>query len=73
MLTPFQGSACRLLLAGLVIAAVVAPQRATAQKLSDRPITIIVPYTPGTGIDILARTVGQEISTRWGQPVIVEN
>jgi len=46
---------------------------AAAQKLSDRPITIIVPYSPGTGPDILARLIGEEIQTRWGQPVAVDN
>ena len=44
-----------------------------AQKLSDRPITIIVPYSPGTGPDILARLIGEEIQQRWGQPVTVDN
>src|ERR1043166_5466439 len=38
-----------------------------------RPITIIVPYSPGTGIDILARTLGNELSQAWGQPVVVDN
>ncbi len=38
-----------------------------------RPITIIVPYSPGTGIDILARTLGHELSQKWGQPVVVDN
>src|SRR4029077_13712265 len=38
-----------------------------------RPITIIVPYTPGTGIDILARALGGELASRWGQPVVVDN
>ena len=46
---------------------------ASAQKLSDRPITIIVPYSPGTGPDILARLIGEEIQLRWGQPVAVDN
>jgi tripartite-type tricarboxylate transporter receptor subunit TctC len=46
---------------------------AAAQKLSDRPITIIVPYSPGTGPDILARLIGEEIQQRWGQPVVVDN
>jgi tripartite-type tricarboxylate transporter receptor subunit TctC len=46
---------------------------ALAQKLSDRPITIIVPYSPGTGPDILARLVGEEIQARWGQPVAIDN
>jgi tripartite-type tricarboxylate transporter receptor subunit TctC len=38
-----------------------------------RPITIIVPYSPGTGIDILARALGNELSQKWGQPVVVDN
>jgi tripartite-type tricarboxylate transporter receptor subunit TctC len=46
---------------------------AAAQKLSDRPITIIVPYSPGTGPDILARLIGEDIQQRWGQPVAVDN
>ena len=44
-----------------------------AQRLSERTITIVVPFTPGTGIDILARLLGEEIHKRWGQSVIIEN
>jgi tripartite-type tricarboxylate transporter receptor subunit TctC len=43
------------------------------QSYPSRPITLIVPYTPGTGIDIIARTAGPKISERWGQPVVVDN
>lgn len=38
-----------------------------------KPIRIIVGYTAGGGTDILARVVGQKLSTELGQPVIVEN
>ncbi len=38
-----------------------------------RPIRIIVPFTPGTGIDILARTLGPKIADRWNAAVVVEN
>src|SRR3954470_10263492 len=38
-----------------------------------RPITIIVPYSPGTGIDILARALGNELSQKWSQPVVIDN
>jgi tripartite-type tricarboxylate transporter receptor subunit TctC len=52
----------------------VAPAvRVFAQGLSDRPIAIVVPFTPGTGIDILARLVGEHIRQRWNQPIVVEN
>jgi tripartite-type tricarboxylate transporter receptor subunit TctC len=38
-----------------------------------RPVRLIVPQTPGGASDALARIVGQKLSERWGQPVIVEN
>jgi tripartite-type tricarboxylate transporter receptor subunit TctC len=63
------------LLAGVValVLAASAGGTAHAEGLSTRPITIIVPFTPGTGIDILARTVGEQLKQLWGQPVVVEN
>ena len=39
----------------------------------NRPIRVIVPYTPGTGIDILARVVGQKLSDRLKLAVVVDN
>lgn len=44
-----------------------------ASQTPGRAITIVVPYTAGTGPDILARTIGEELQQRWGQPVVVEN
>ena len=49
------------------------PRPLAAEKLSERPITIVVPFTAGTGIDILARILGEELQQRWGQPVTIEN
>jgi tripartite-type tricarboxylate transporter receptor subunit TctC len=46
---------------------------AHAQGLSDRTITIVVPYTAGTGIDFCARVIGEELHQRWAQTVVVEN
>jgi tripartite-type tricarboxylate transporter receptor subunit TctC len=57
----------------LIIAALALPVSASAQPYPSRPITLVVPYTPGTGIDIIARTVGPKISERWGQPVVIDN
>jgi tripartite-type tricarboxylate transporter receptor subunit TctC len=48
------------------------PSAAPAQQ-SGRVITIIVPFTPGSGPDILARLIGEEIQARWSQPVVVDN
>ncbi|HEY2338100.1 MAG TPA: tripartite tricarboxylate transporter substrate binding protein [Burkholderiales bacterium] len=38
-----------------------------------RPVTLVVPFSPGTGIDILARVLQPKLQERWKQPVIVEN
>ena len=37
------------------------------------PLKLIVPFTPGTGIDIVARTVGPRLGQRLNRPVVVEN
>src|ERR1043165_746279 len=55
------------------LAALLLFLNAAAAQTPGRPITIIVPYSPGTGIDILARTLGTELSGKWGQPVVIEN
>jgi tripartite-type tricarboxylate transporter receptor subunit TctC len=39
----------------------------------DRPITFVVPYTPGTGIDMIARQLAARLPKKLGQPVVVEN
>src|ERR671936_1128109 len=44
-----------------------------AQPFPSRPVTLIVPFSPGTGIDILARVIAPKLSQKWGQPVVVEN
>src|SRR5438477_3633222 len=56
------------------IAAAALPFGAWAQDAyPHRPIRIIVPYTPGTGIDILARTLGARLGERWSAAVVIEN
>jgi tripartite-type tricarboxylate transporter receptor subunit TctC len=59
-----------LLRSAIAALALLAP--AVAQ-IAGRPITIIVPYTPGTGIDILARALGAELARDWSQPVVIDN
>jgi tripartite-type tricarboxylate transporter receptor subunit TctC len=61
----------RCLLAVLGLAATLA--LAKAEDFPAKPITIVVPYTPGGSTEILARMVGQKLEERLGKPVIVEN
>lgn len=44
-----------------------------AQTYPSRPIRIIDAYAPGGSSDIMARTIGQRMSERWGQQVVVDN
>jgi tripartite-type tricarboxylate transporter receptor subunit TctC len=51
-----------------------APVTALAQAdYPSRPIKIIVPLAPGGTADILPRIIGEKLSARWGQPVVIEN
>ncbi len=46
---------------------------ALAQNFPTKPVKIIVPWAPGGATDVIARVIGQKLSERLGQPVIVEN
>ena len=46
---------------------------AIAQEYPQRPVKLIVPFPPGGVTDIAARVVGQKMSDKWGQQVVVEN
>ena len=58
------------LLAGM---ATVLALPVAAQDYPTKPIRIVVPFGPGTATDIVARTVGAQLSSRTGQPVVIEN
>ena len=58
------------MLAAASLGAVATP---AAADYPDRPLRIIVPFAAGGATDVIARTVAQSMSTRLGQPVVVEN
>ena len=50
-----------------------APATAQTAWKPDRPVTLILPYSPGGGADAQSRAVATELQRIWGQAVIVEN
>jgi tripartite-type tricarboxylate transporter receptor subunit TctC len=60
-------------LAAAVLAAVVAGGSAGAQSYPSRPVTLIVPFPPGGGVDAVARIVAEKLSSGLGQQVIIDN
>ncbi len=59
----------------LALACVLVSPCAFAQQgdFPSRPVRLIVPYPPGGAADVLGRLVGQKLSERWGQQVIIDN
>ena len=55
------------------VAAVAIAVPVSGQEFPSRPVKIVVPQTPGGASDALARIVGQKLSEKWQQPVVVEN
>ena len=62
-----------LLLIASAFSAVQAQTAPTPNTLPQAPIRLIVPFTPGTGIDLIARSVGPRLAERLGRPVVVDN
>jgi len=58
---------------GVLCVGTASAQTPAAMLSSSPPLRLIVPFTPGTGIDIVARTVGPKLAERLGRPVVVEN
>ncbi|MET0962746.1 MAG: tripartite tricarboxylate transporter substrate binding protein [Noviherbaspirillum sp.] len=45
----------------------------SAQNYPDRPVRVVVPFPAASATDVLARTIGQKLSEKWRQPVVIDN
>ena len=63
----------RGVLMAATLAGLAATSAAQAQAYPHKPIKLIVGFAPGGAVDIIARAVGQQLSTSLGQTVVVEN
>ena len=71
----FRGTAAAVLTAATVLAGTLSSTGAQAASngFPDHPVTIVVPFGAGGIADVLPRIVGQQLSAKWGVPVIIEN
>ena len=63
----------RRMSAAFAACAIMLAMPASAQDYPNKPIKLIVSFGPGGGADIVGRILGQSISEKLGQPVVVEN
>ncbi|MDQ2140548.1 tripartite tricarboxylate transporter substrate binding protein [Alcaligenaceae bacterium B3P038] len=65
----------KLIACGLLALPMLAASQAFAQAQAypNKPVRWLVPYAAGGGSDFLARTIGQSLSSKLGQPVVIEN
>ena len=63
----------RLPLKGLLLGLAIAATITNAQAFPDRVVRLIVPFAPGGVTDLAARLIGQKLSVKWGQQVVIEN
>ena len=66
-------SIVRSLIAGLAAALAAWPSCVLAEDYPARAVRIVVPQSAGGATDTFARAIGQKLSERWKQPVVIEN
>jgi tripartite-type tricarboxylate transporter receptor subunit TctC len=49
------------------------PHGAAAQPWPSQPVRVIVPASPGSSLDVIARVLGDKLRGRWNQPVVIED
>src|SRR5690606_2318652 len=63
----------KLLLASILTALALTTTTVVAQDYPTKTVTIVVPYSPSGSADPVARYVANELQTKWGQTVIIDN
>jgi tripartite-type tricarboxylate transporter receptor subunit TctC len=74
-MTSIRRSALNRLAGAMLVALAVswALPAAAQQAWPTKPVRIIVPFSAGGSTDVIARMIGQKLSVKWGQPVVIEN
>jgi len=57
----------------IALAAILAAATAHAETYPEKPIHIVVPFSPGSATDVTARAIAQTLSEKLGQPVVIDN
>src|SRR5215472_12798043 len=72
MAASIRRGAARITLAILAVVALVAASRAQ-EAFPSKPVHLLVPFPPGGAVDIVARTLADELGKRWSANIIIEN